>query len=44
MSDMQLQNADFSAYGVKCEKTFQIKVLVKNTAEQTLQGIVMSEK
>ena len=43
MSDLQLQNVDFSASGVKCEKTVQIKVLVKNIAEQTLQGSVMSD-
>ena len=39
MSDLQLWNVD-----VKCEKTVQIKVLVKRIPEQTLQGIVMSEK
>ena len=30
MSDLQLRNADFSANGLKCEKTFQMKVLVEN--------------
>ena len=35
MSDLQLQNVDFS--GLKCEKTFQMKVLVKIIPEQTLQ-------
>ena len=44
MSDLQLQNADFSANGLKCEKTFQMKVLVKNIPEPTLQGSVMSDK
>ena len=36
MSDLQLQNVDFSANGLKCEKTFQMKVLVENIPEQTL--------
>ena len=44
MSDLQLQNVDFSANDVKCEKTVQIKVLVKNIPQKTLQGSVMSEK
>ena len=44
MSELQLQNVDFSANGLKCEKTFQMKVLVKNTPEKTLQGSVMGEK
>ena len=44
MSDLQLQNVAFSANGLKCEKTFQTKVLVENIPEQTLQGSVMSQK
>ena len=36
MSDLQPQNVDFSADYLKCEKTFQMKVLVKNIPEQTL--------
>ena len=44
MPDLQLQNVDLSANGLKCEKTFPIKVLVKSIAEQTLQGSVISEK
>ena len=44
MSDLQLKNVDFSANGVKCEETVQIKVLVKNIPDQTLQGSVISEK
>ena len=30
--------------GVQYQKTFQIKVLVKNIPEKTLQGSVMSEE
>ena len=44
MSDLEVQNVDFSANGVKYEKTFQIKVLVKNIPQQTFQGSVMREK
>ena len=44
MSELQLQNVDFSANGLKREKTFEMKVLVKNIPEQALQGSVMGEK
>ena len=43
MSDVRLQNVDFSANGVKCEKKLK-QVLVKKISEQTLQDSVMSEK
>ena len=42
MSDLQVQNVDFSEDGVQCQKTFQIKVLLKNIPEQTLQGSLVS--
>ena len=44
MSNLQLQNDDFTAKGLTCEKIFQMKVLVKNIPVQTLQGSVMCEK
>ena len=43
MSNLQLQNDDFIVKGLSCEKTFQMKVLVKKIPEQTLQGSVKSE-